>query len=61
MQMKQDAFIMDGEEEDLEEDLKDVMKQLNILPDKCDVPQPDVLPTVTSEEARDIKKMTVAV
>ena len=54
--MKKDAFMTDGEEEDL----KDVMKDLNMLPDKCEVPQPDLLPTVTSDEARDIKKMTVA-
>ena len=60
MQMEEDAFIMDGEEEELEEDLKDVMKHLNMLPDKCDVPQPDLLTTVTSDETRDIKKMTVA-
>ena len=58
MQMEEDAFMMDGEEEELEEDLKDVMKHLNMLPDKCDVPQPDLLPTVTSDEARHIKKMT---
>ena len=60
MQLEADAFMMDGEEEELEEDLKDVMKDLNMLPDKCEVPQPDLLPTVTDDEARDIKKMTVA-
>ena len=60
MQLEADAFMMDGEEEELEEDLKDVMKDLNMLPDKCEVPQPDLLPTVTNDEARDIKKMTVA-
>ena len=58
--MEEYAFMTDGEEEQLEEDLKDVMKDLNMLPDKCEVPQPDLLPTVTSDEARDIKKMTVA-
>ena len=52
--------MMDGEEEELEKDLKDVMKHLNMLLDRCEVPQPDLLPTVTSDEARDIKKMTVA-
>ena len=57
--MEEDAFMMNGEEEELEEDLKDVMKHLSMLPDKCDVPQPDLLPTVTSDEARDMKKMTV--
>ena len=41
MQLEADAFMMDGEEEELEEDLKDVMKDLNMLPDKCEVPQPD--------------------
>ena len=60
MLLEADAFMTDGEEEELEEDLKDVMKDLNMLPDKCDVPQPDLLPTVTYDEARDIKKMTVA-
>ena len=60
MQLEADAFMMDGEEEELEEDLKDVMKDLNMLPDKCEVPQPDLLLTVTDDEARDIKKMTVA-
>ena len=60
MQLEADAFMMDGEEEELEEDLKDVMKDLNMLPDKCEVPQPDLFPTVTDNEARDIKKMTVA-
>ena len=60
MQLETDAFMMDGEEEELEEDLKDVMKDLNILPDKYEVPQPDLFPTVTDDEARDIKKMTVA-
>ena len=60
MQLEADAFMMDGEEEELEEDLKDVMKDLNMLPDKCEVPQPDLFPTVTDDEARDIKKMTVA-
>ena len=58
--MEEDVFMMDGEEDKLEEDLKDVMKHLNMLPDKCDVPQPDLLPTVTGDEARGIKKMTVA-
>ena len=43
MQLEADAFMMDGEEEDLEEDLKDVMKDLNMLPDKCEVPQPELL------------------
>ena len=28
-----------------EEGLKDVLKDLNMLPDKCEVPQPDLLPT----------------
>ena len=56
MQLEADAFMTDGEEEELQEDLKDVMKDLNMLPDKCDVPQPDLLPTVTNDEARDIKK-----
>ena len=60
MQLEADAFMMDGEEEELEEDLKDVMKDLNVLPDKCEVPQPDLLPTVTNDDIRDIKKMTVA-
>ena len=60
MQMEEDAFMTDREEEQLEEDLKDVMKDLNMLPDKCEVPQPDLLLTVTSDKARDIKKMTVA-
>ena len=60
MQLVADAFMMDGEEEELEEDLKDVMKDLSMLPDKCEVPQPDLLLTVTDDEARDIKKMTVA-
>ena len=60
MQLKTDAFMTDGEEEELEEDLKDVMKDLNMLPDKCEVPQPDLLPAVTDDEVRDIKKMTVA-
>ena len=36
------------------------MKDLNMLPDKCEVPQSDLLLTVTGDEARDIKKMTVA-
>ena len=58
--MEEDAFMTDGEEEELEEDLKDVMKDLNMLPDKCEVPQPDLLLTVTGDKARDIKKMTVA-
>ena len=56
MQLEADAFMTDGEEEDL----KDVMKDLNMLPDKCDIPQPDLLATVTNDEARDIKKVTVA-
>ena len=56
MQLETDAFMTNGEEEELEEDLKDVMKDLNMLPDKCDVPQSDLLPTVTNDEARDIKK-----
>ena len=60
MQLEADAFMMDGKEEELEEDLKDVMKDLNMLPDKCEVPKPDLLLTVTDDEARDIKKMTVA-
>ena len=60
MQLEADAFMTDGEEEELEEALKDVMKDLNMLPDKCEVPQPDLLPTVTDDEARDIKKITVA-
>ena len=60
MQLEADAFMMDCEEEELEEDLKDVMKDLNMLLDKYDVPQPDLFPTVTDDEARDIKKMTVA-
>ena len=56
MQLEADAFMTDGEEEELEEDLKDVMKDLNMLPDKCEVPQPDLFLTVTDDEARDIKK-----
>ena len=60
MEMKAEAFLMDGEEEELEDDLKDVMKYLNMLPDKCDVPQPGLFLTAMDEEARDIKKMTVA-
>ena len=60
MQLEADAFMMECEEEELEEDLKDVMKDLNMLPDKCEVPQPDLLPTVTDDEAMDIKKMTEA-
>ena len=60
MQLEADAFMTDGEEEELEEDLKDVMKDLNMLPDKCEVPKPDLFLTVTDDEARDIKKMTVA-
>ena len=60
MQLEADAFMMDGEEEELEEDRKDVMKDLNMLPDKCEVPQPDLFLTVTNDKARDIKKMTVA-
>ena len=56
MQLEADAFMMDGEEEELEEDLKDVMKDLNMLPDKCEVPQPDLFLTVIDDEARDIKK-----
>ena len=60
MQLEADAFKTDGEEEELEEDLKDVMKDLNMLPDKCEVLQPDLLLTVMDDEARDIKKMTVA-
>ena len=59
MQLEADAFMMDGEEEELKEDLKDVMKDLNMLPVKCEVPQPDLL-TVTNDGTRDIKKMTVA-
>ena len=31
-----------------------------MLPDKCEVLQPDLLLTVMDDEARDIKKMTVA-
>ena len=42
MQMEEDAFITDGEEEEMEEDLKDEMKDLNMLPDKCEVPKPDL-------------------
>ena len=60
MQLQADAFMMDGEEEELEEDLKDVMKDLIMLPNKCEVPQLDLLLTVTDDKARDIKKMTVA-
>ena len=60
MQLQADAFMMDGEEEELEEHLKDVIKDLNMLPYKCEVPQPDLLPTGTDDKARDIKKMTVA-
>ena len=60
MQLEADVFMMGGEEEELEEDLKDVMKDLNMLPDKCEVPQPELLLTIIDEEARDIKKMTVA-
>ena len=52
MQLEADAFMMDGEEEELKEDLKDVMKDLNMLPDKCGVLQPDLFPTVTDDEAR---------
>ena len=59
MQLEADAFMTDGEEEELEEDLKDVMKDINMLPYKCNVPQPDLLLTVTSDEARYIKKITV--
>ena len=54
MQLEADAFMTDGEEEELEEDLKDVMKDLS------EVLQPDLLLTVTDDKARDIKKMTVA-
>ena len=60
MQLEADAFMMDGEEEELEEDMKDVMNNLNILPDKYDVTLPDLFPTVTDDKARDIKKITVA-
>ena len=57
--MEAEAFLMDGEEE-LEDDLIDVMKYLNMLPEKCEVPQAGLFPTATDEVARDIKKMTVA-
>ena len=60
MQLEVDAFMTNCEEEELQEDLKDVMKDLNMLQDKYEVPQPDLFPTVTNDEARDIKKMTVA-
>ena len=35
-------------------------KDLNMFPDKCEVPQLDLFLTVKDDEARDIKKMTVA-
>ena len=60
MEMEAEAFLMDSEEEELEDYLKDVMKYLSMLPDKCDVSQPGLFPTAMDEEARDIKKMTVA-
>ena len=60
MEMEAEAFLMNGEEEELEDGLKDVMKYLNMLPEKCEVSQAGLFPTAMDEEAWDIKKMTVA-
>ena len=52
LHMEADAFQTDGEEEELEENLKDMMKDLNILPKTCEVPQPTVFPVASDSEAR---------
>ena len=59
LHMEVDAFQTDGKEE-LEENLKDIMKDLNILPKTCEVPQLTVFPVASDSEARNIKKMTIA-
>ena len=59
LHMEADAFQTDGKEE-VEENLKDIMKDFNMLPKTSEVPQLTVFPVASDSEARDIKKMTIA-
>ena len=56
LHMEADDFQTDGEEEELEENLEDIVKDLNMLPKTCEVPQLTVFPVASDTEARDLKK-----
>ena len=57
LHMEVNVFQTDGKKE-LEKNLKDIMimKDLNMLPKTCEVPQLTVFPVASDSEARDIKK-----